>query len=393
LKAIGVAAMMISFKVAVRFLKSGGGQTVLMVVGIGIAISVQIFVGLLINSLQQSLVDSTMGRSPHITITSSVDDVTIRRWENMVDDIEQIAPVEVVSVSASGNAFARRGSTSKPVLVRGFDFETADRIYNISDSIYKGSPYQLRSEVIVGKDLSEELELDIGDRLTVSTPGGTDSALTVSGLYDLGASSINKTWLITKLETARKMFGFGSRVTSIEVTVSDLFKADRVANKLEKALDNNNIKVENWKEQNQQLLRGLEGQRISSAIIQAIILVSVIVAISSVLAISVLQKTRQIGILKAMGIKDRDAGLIFLYQGFLIGLVGSLLGIALGLSLVYAFVAFTTVEGQPPLFEFRIQYDFILRSWLIALFSATLAAIVPARNSLKLSPVDVIRER
>ena len=383
---------MLSFKVAVRFLKSGRAQTILIITGIAIAVSVQIFVGLLIDSLQKTLVDRTIGNSPHITIVSSADKNTIRGWENIIAEVEQTRSIKAISASASANAFVENGNDNLPVLLRGFDFQAADKIYKIEDSIYAGRPYQSQREVLIGKELREELELDIGNSLEIITPSGKRNTFTISGFYDLGVSNINKTWVITHIETVQKVFELRNRVTSIEITVNDLFEADTIASEIEQRLANSDIKLENWKEQNEQLLSGLEGQRISSAIIQAVVIFSVVIAISSVLAISVLQKSRQIGILKAMGIKDRAASFIFLYQGFLLGLLGSVLGILLGLSLLYAFDAFTSEPGGSALVDLYIDFNFILRSWLIILLASTLAGIIPARRSLKLNPIDVIRE-
>jgi lipoprotein-releasing system permease protein len=175
------------------------------------------------------------------------------------------------------------------------------------------------------------------------------------------------------------------------MTVEDVFRADTVASQLEKKLNNDEVVIENWKEQNEELLSGLEGQRISSAIIQIVIIASVVIAIASVLAISVLQKSPEIGILKAMGINDFNASLIFIYEGFLLGLVGSLAGLVLGVGLLYAFLTFTTIPGREPLVDLYFDYGFLVRSWLIALIAATLAGVIPARKSLKLNPIDVIR--
>ena len=117
-----------------------------------------------------------------------------------------------------------------------------------------------------------------------------------------------------------------------------------------------------------------------------------VIAISSVLVLSVLQKSHEIGILKAIGIKDRVASLIFIYQGFLLGLVGSISGVILGLGLIYAFIRFTTSPDGSQLVDLYISYDFIVRSWLIAIIASTLAGVIPARRSLRLNPIDVIRE-
>lgn len=383
---------MISFKIAVRFLKSGGAQTALIVIGIAVAISIQIFVGLLIESLQKTLVDRTIGNSPQITIMSSTDIITIRSWESIVERLWQLGSVKAITVSASANAFTEKGNSNLPIIIRGFEFESADRIYNISDSLYKGRLFASLREVLIGKELKEDLEVGIGDKLVVITPNGKASPFIISGFYDLGAAGINKTWIFVKLETARRLFGFGNRVTSIEMTVNDVFEADLIAREIEQQLGTEDLEIENWKEKNEDLLSGLEGQRISSIVIQAVIIASVVIAISSVLAISVLQKSREIGILKAMGIKDLPASLIFIYQGFLVGLAGSTLGVMLGLGLLYGFNAFTIRPDGSSLVDLYIEYGFILKSWLVAISASTLAGIIPARRSLKLSPVEVIRE-
>lgn len=383
---------MLSLKIATRFLKTGSTQNLLIVIGIAIAISIQIFVGLLIDSLQKTLVDRTIGNSPQITVTSSTDISTIRDWEVLIREMGEIDQIKMAAVSATANAFIEDGNRNLPIIIRGFNFDNADSIYNISDSLYEGEPYQSAREALIGKNLREELEVDVGDELVIRTPDGKEAVFLISGFYDLGVASINESWILTNLETAQRVFNYGNRVTSIEVTVTDVFAADTTAREIEQILDNDDIKVNNWKEQNEELLSGLEGQRMSSIVIQVVIIASVVVAISSVLAITVLQKSKEIGILKAMGIKDLAASLIFIYEGFLVGLVGATLGVILGLGLLYGFNASTTSPDGVAIVDLYIEYDFILTSWFIGLAASTFAGILPARKSLKLSPVDVIRE-
>jgi lipoprotein-releasing system permease protein len=383
---------MLSLKIAVRFLKTGGAQNLLIVIGIAIAISIQVFVGLLISSLQKTLVDRTIGNSPHITTLSSTDVSTIRDWESMVGKIERVKEVKTVAVSATANAFIEDGNRNLPVLIRGFNFDDVDNIYNFRDSLYEGRPYESPREVMIGRDLREDVEVDIGDRLVVKTPEGKEYSFIISGFYDQGVASINESWILANLDTAQRVFNFGNRITSIEATVNDVFSADKTAREIEQLLDNDDINVQNWKEQNEELLSGLEGQRISSIVIQVVIIASVVIAISSVLAITVLQKSREIGILKAMGIKDLAASLIFIYEGFLLGLIGATLGIILGLCLLYGFNESTTSSEGAAIVDLYIEYNFILTSWLIGLAASTFAGILPARKSLKLTPVEVIRE-
>ena len=385
---------MFPLRIAVRFLKSGKDQTALIVFGIAIAVSVQIFVGLLIIGLQINLINSTIGNQPQITIRPAGDSTSIRDWEATIFQIQNIDGLDKISILASGNALIPKENITSPIIVQGFDLQSADPIYGISDSIYRGELPKSRKQVMIGRDLAEELDTNIGEKLPVIIADGADYVFEISGLYDLGIESINKSWVIANLVTAQGLFDYGNRITEIIMTVEQesIFDADQIASRIQKAVSNKDIEVTNWKEQNEELLSGLEGQTISSGVIQGVVLASVVVAISSVLSITVLQKSRQLGILKAMGIGDRDASLIFVFQGLLIGLIGAVIGVAFGLGLLYAFTTFTAEPSGEPLIELYIDYGFIIRSWVIAVSSSTLAGLIPARRSLKLNPVDVIRE-
>lgn len=383
---------MLSLKIAVRFLKSGRGQTILIIIGIGIAISAQIFIGLLIQSLQKTLIDRTIGHSPQITITSATDNVYIKDWQLLVHNIEQTGLVKTIAVSASGNAFIERDKKTAPVLIRGLDSQAVENIYGIDTSIYMGNWTPSGNGVLVGKELKDELGYKLGDNLVARTPAGGQGIYKITGFYDLGVADINKTWVISSLGNARALFSYNKNITSIEMTVNDIFQADIIANQLKSALNDNNINIDDWKSQNQQLLSGLEGQSLSSLMIQIFIIVSVVIAIAAILAITVFQKSRQLGILKAMGIKDRSASLIFIFEGLIIGLIGSVIGVLLGLGLLYGFAIGTARPGQAALIDLFIDYKFIALSWGISVLAAVVAALIPARRSLRLNPIDVIRE-
>jgi lipoprotein-releasing system permease protein len=380
-----------SFRIATRFLRSSRNQTILVVVGIAVLISVQVFVGALIGSLQQNLVESTVGNSPQVTVLSSRDNVTIDNWTTIVTQIQATGGVRFVAVSASGNAFLTNGAKVAPVLVRGFDFAQADAIYHMLPAVYRGAAPQSDTQVLVGKELSQDLNLQVGQTVTVITAFGSHTNLTISGLFDLGVASLNEGWVMTPLATAQSIFGYGNRVTSVEAAVTDVFQARSVAATIVQALANPDVKVQNWMDQNAQLLSGLQAQSLSSNMIQAFILVSVVIAIASILSITVVQKSRQIGILKAMGIKDRAASLVFLYEGMLLGIVGALLGLLLGVGLLTSFTTFAKGTDGKPIISITLDAVFLVESFLIAFLSAVVAGVLPARKSSRLSPIDVIR--
>jgi lipoprotein-releasing system permease protein len=383
--------MKLAFKIAVRFLKSSKGQTALIALGIAVGVSVQIFIGSLIQGLQKSLINKTIGSSPQITLTSNTEDKTIENYREIIDKLKnKDSEIINLSVSADRPALIREESKNYSVLIRGMKLEDSDEIYNIKNRIYEGREPREEKEILIGRELQQELGVGLGEELEILSNSGQIQRLRVTGFYDLKVASLNKSWMITTLETAQNIFSLGDKVTAIEMQVEEVFNADLIAEDLASGLDYN-LKIDNWKAQNAELLSGLNGQSVSSIMIQVFVLVAVVLGIASVLAITVIQKSRQIGILKAMGIKDRTASLIFLFEGFLLGIMGAILGVALGLGLGYMFTKFALNPDGTPVVELYIDYGFIGLSAVIALLSATVAALIPARRSSKLNPIEVIK--
>lgn len=404
--------MKLSFSIALRFLKSSKGQTVLIALGIAVGVSVQVFIGLLIQGLQQSLIERTVGNSSQITVTSKRDDKRIENQEEKVRAIEALdSNIINVSVAADVSAFLKLEEKTEPILIRGFDLNRADAIYNFKAGLTEGKlPYQ-KDTVIAGKELKEKLSLVKGQKLTVITADGRKTEVRVAGFYDLKVAAINEIWIITNFETSQRIADIGNDVTSIEMQTRQIFEADKLADKISVKLSEISINTEDskassdvdtsggtgkfdvtsWIDKNGQLLSGLNGQSISSLIIQIFVMVSVVLAIACVLAISVIQKSRQIGILKAMGLKNREASLVFLFEGLILGLAGAVSGILLGLGLIYMFTEFAVNPDGTPVVEVAINYSFILNSGLIAVVSAAAASLIPARKSSKLSPIEVIK--
>jgi len=382
--------MKLAFKIAWRFLSSSKGQTVLIVLGIAIGVSVQVFIGSLISGLQKSLLETTIGSSSQITVKASDRNERLADYQTVIDSVKKNEPlVTFISPAADAPGFIKTGNSTFPILMRGFNFDAADGIYKLKKSLIDGS-LPKANEIMLGKDLVEEAGLKTGDSVDIVTPLGKMQKVTISGIYDLKVSSLNKSWTIAELPLVQSIFEYGNEVTSVEIQISDVFAADTAAQNIASVLPAN-LKTENWKDANASLLSGLNGQSISSLMIQVFVLISVILGIASVLAISVLQKSRQLGILKAMGIKDSTASTIFLFQGFVLGLFGAVLGVSFGLGLAFAFTKFALNPDGTPVINLFIDPKFIIVSSLIAVASATIASFIPARRSSRLDPMEVIK--
>lgn len=387
--------MRLGFKIAARFLKSSKGQTILIVLGIAIGVSVQIFIGSLIQGLQKGLIETTIGNSPQITVTSGTEDILIEDYGKIKGLIKDTDPaVTVVSEVLDNPAFFESGGVSQSMLIRGFDIESADGIYNLIERIEEGTYPRTEDHILIGIDLKDEYSLELYDTVSISTYDRNTVEMTVVGFFDLQVASINNGWGIVTIKRARDIFDSGETVTSIEVKLDDdsVFLADEIADKMGFRLMKYEVDVTNWKAQNESLLSGLQGQDISSLMIQIFVMVSVVLAIASVLAITVIQKSRQIGILKAMGLRNSSTSYVFLFEGLILGIFGAIFGILFGLGLSVAFTKFAVNPDGTPVIDLYINYSFIALSGGIAVTASMLAALLPAIRSSKLNPIDIIRD-
>lgn len=386
--------MKLGLKIALRFLTSNKGQTILIILGIAIGVSVQIFIGSLIQGLQKGLVDKTIGNSSQITINSNLEDRYITDYDQLIDKIS-LSDDNITKISPvlDNQAFLSYEDNSQSLLVRGFDMEKADGIYDISNRIVEGKLPTAENEILLGINLKDEYGISIGDEISILTIDRKSIKSTVVGFFDLKVSTLNSNWGITTLKNAQAMFENEEKISSIEMQVNEdsIFLTDEIALNVLNTIGSDKYKAVNWKEQNESLLSGLEGQSISSLMIQVFVIISVVISIASILAITVIQKSRQIGILKAMGIRNSTTSYIFLFEGLILGFFGALAGILLGVGLSFAFTKFAINADGTPVVDLYISYSFIILSGFIAVAASILAALMPAIRSSKLNAIDIIR--
>ena len=385
--------MRLALNIAVRFLKSGKLQTLFIILGIGVGVSVQVFIGALISGLQKDLVNTTIGNASQITITSS-DELPFSNYDALIDDIlnaDKRLVVATPNLNVAGTLLS--DTNTAPVLVRGFELASANEIYDYENKLVSGRMPQNDQEFILGNYFIDELGVNLNDVLTIEIPTLTDKQLTVVGFYDFEVKQINELWAISNLSTVQSLKETTDVVDQIETQIKDTnyFDAQMISPIILEAIGTGFV-ASDWMSNNASLLSGLQGQSISSLMIQVFVLISVVLGIASILAIIVLQKSKQIGILKAMGIKNTDASLIFLFEGLILGIFGAITGVLLGLFLLISFQTFAIDQATgDPVIPLFIDYGFIAISALIAIGVATLAALIPARKSSKLSVIEVIR--
>jgi len=382
--------MKLAFGIAKRFLTSAKKQTIVIILGIAVGVSVQVFIGALINGLQANLIDTAIGTQSQITISHETRGQFIDDYEDLLVTLDANDDIAIASPSISTEGVMSFNGQNINVSMKGENLDRASKIYRYDERLTESNsvlPNQT-NEIILGIGLKDLLNVNVGDSISyLDTNSNSTSSLTVTGFVDFKSLRLNNSSVITLLSTTQSILNMeDDQVFSIEMQVNDVFAADEISQAIKSDINNEPYSVVTWIEQNQDLLTGLEGQSISSLMIQIFVIISVVLGISSVLAITVLQKSKQLGILKAMGIQDKDASKIFLFEGLLLGVFGAILGILLGIGLLYAFDVFADT-GIP----ITIDPGFLALSAGIAITASTLASLSPAIKSSKLSVIEVIR--
>lgn len=382
--------MLLPFIIAWRFLLDKKLQTLLVIFGIAIGVSVQIFIGLVSHGLEKTLVNKILAYSPHITVYSKSGGFS--DWQKEAASIRSNFPeVEAVSPNVNSQAWIKLGQMTLPILIRGFNISDTERLYNIRAAIYAGSSPLNANEVLLGKELAERLGVQVGDEVSVLTLGRQTVTMKIVGLYDFGVAKINNAWAITNLTTAQNFVGFGDKVSGIELEISDPFRADVVSEQISRDLSGEGLTLSNWQDQNQLIVSAIAGQKLVTLVIEFFIMLATIISIINILTINVFEKSKQVGILKAIGLTDFSASLVFFYQSFFLSLGGIALSLGLLAAFLRGFKQYIVTSQGLPVIEVTVDYKFIGLSILIFLGVSLSTAIFPALRCIKLSPIEVIK--
>ena len=395
--------------VAMRYLREGRLQTVLILAGVTGGVAVIIFLTTLIAQLQASIVERTLGSQAHVVVrppeeanrptlppseTAAIVQPRAQRPRS-VDQWEAVARLAaaqpgVVAVSpvVSGAGFAIRGTTNKAVALLGVDADRFRRIVDMDQYIRRGRFAVAGTDTVIGVELAADLGVTLGDKLRLATAEGRDEILTIVGVFDIGNRDLNRRWLFTTIKLAQSLLALPGGVSNIDLKVVDIFAADRIADRLRAQTG---LTVDSWMQTNAQLLAALRNQSVSNSLIRSFVVVIVAVGIASVLVVSVVQKQREIGILRAMGASPGRIMTVFLLQGAIYGLVGSAMGAGLADGLLHFFASVYRNADGTALFTADLDGGLVLRVCALAVVVGLLAAVLPARRAARMDPVQAIR--
>jgi len=393
---------MLPLQLAWRFLNEGRSQTLLIVAGVMIGVAAYVFITATMIGVKGSMVADTLGTQPHITLQNEPlplspilqrDGVVIRRvtrpeprqtpfdqWQRTLVRLEATPGVRAACPKLTGSALALRGGGRTAVQLVGADPARLREVIDLPGHMVSGEYRPGAENAVIGAGLAEELGLQIGSPLLLQTDA-SQATVRVVGTFELGAASVDDRWVVVSLRGAQSLLGRPGDVSSIDATVTDLFAADRVADDV---AARTGLPVDSWIELNAALLSALSAQDQSTVLIRAFTLLAVAMGIASVLAVTVVQRRGQIGILRAMGVRASMVMQVFLWQGALLGIGGAVLGTALG-----ALVAMGLEQVVP--FTIAVDLRTAATATVISLSTGLLAALWPARTAARMDPARAIR--
>ncbi|MEG1454871.1 MAG: FtsX-like permease family protein, partial [Comamonas sp.] len=369
-----------------------------------------IYISALIAGLQANTVAKTLGTQAHLTLRAPDDRVlpalprepgaaavsetqpraqrlrSVANWQLLLPQLQALPGVSAVSPMVSGAGLALRGEATQAIALMGVDLERYRRIIDLDSKITSGRLQLAPGEAMVGVELAADLGLRAGDRFTIDTGSATES-VRVSALLDLGVKDLNRRSVLVPLRSAQSLLGLPGGATVLELQLADVWQAQDMARQLRQTYP---YRVESWQDNNAQLLSALAAQSISTAVF-AVVLAVVVLGIASVLVVSVVQKRREIGILRAMGATRGQIARVFLLQGAMVGALGSLLGLLFAALLIWAFMQFVRGPDGGPVFAITLSLPTMLQVSLLATVCGVLAAVAPARRAAAMDPAQAIR--
>ena len=395
---------------AMRFMREGLVQTLLIIVGVGLGVAVIVFMSAALAGMQANIIRRTLnymapivvippqqiarplresaGRTAALVQPRSQQLRSIDQWQKVRAQIERLADVIAVTPVVNGPGFAVRGDANKAVNITGIEPETYLKVIALADRIVAGRLSVASSDIIIGTELAKDLGTDIRDKLRLTTASGASQTLNVTGIFDFGNKRVNETNVYINLHVAQSLLDLVGGASSLEIKVRDPFEAETIAQAIQSETGQ---EADSWIKTNAQFFTAMAAQTLTNRLIRFFVGLTAALGIASVLVVSVVQKSKEIGILRAMGTSRGQVLRLFLLQGAVMALVGSLFGSALS----FVFLAFFRSIAKNPdgtlMFIIEIDAPLLMVTAVGATLVGILAAVLPARLAAQLDPAVAIR--
>lgn len=384
--------------------------TVISILGVAAGVMALVIALGVNNGFRSTLQRNLLGAMAHINVMPKQPGDGIDHWREMTEKIRKLPHVTAASPALYSEVFLSGGVQSTGALLKGIDVDDELRVSSALRHLKAGSLEALRDPnakppgIVIGSSMVADTGMVLNSRIEVTSPQGeltpfgarpATRAFRVVGIFETGFFEVDDKWTFTSIPAEQRILSIGDQVNQIEINVDDLNHAPEIAKEIEKAVGQQ-FTTTTWMERNKQLLSALNMERVVTIITIGLIELVAALNIFITLVMMVMEKYRDIAVLMSMGARNRQIRWIFMLQGVLIGVVGSIIGLMVGYSLCYFANKYKWVTLDQTVYSMSfVPFDprWVDGIWIAAAAIAVsfLATIYPARNATKIAPAEVLR--
>jgi len=406
---------MLSYRtfIAIRYLKTKKRQkgisfnTLISLGGVAVGVMALLVVLSVMSGFHEDLQKKILGVNAHIVIVSYRG--IMPEYRDVIEKVERDRDVLSSAPFVMGQVMVSSGKRAQGVFLRGVEPASELRTTEIGRFLKEGGMDALKAEkgvpgIIIGKELASSIGVFRGDLINVLSPVGTIGPLgmlpkvrqfRVAGIFEVGMFEYDSNLVLTDLKAAQEFFDMGDAVTGVQLKIDDIYKADLVRERVQQTIGFPH-QAKDWMQMNRNLFSALKLEKFAMFIILILIILVASFNIVSTLIMNVIEKKREIAILKAMGATDRGIMHIFMMQGLFIGIFGTLVGVAGGYLLCYVLNTYQIIKLPADVYYLSHLpvktklIDFVVVS-VSAVTISFLATIYPAWQAARINPVEPLR--
>ena len=383
--------------------------TFISIIGVTVGVAALISVLSVFNGFNKYQFDILTGFDPHIRIDPDSGN-SMTDFQGVLNKTGNISNIKAIAPFTMNKGIISSKKNSVVAFIKGVDESKIEGLSDIKEKTFLGD-FEFKDSdetggIILGGSLAMRLDVKLRDTISVMSPVGMERALTqivtpktmkfvIRGLYDSQNKEYNRYYSYISMPKSQSLFEMGKNVTGVEMRLDDISNSDAVKDDLEKSLGNG-YKVSTWYNLHEELYSVMKLERKSAFIILSLIIAVATLSIVGSLTMTVIEKRRDIGILKAMGTPNSSIVKIFMFEGVLIGIYGTVFGCLLGFAVCMAQIKLKMFPLDSNIYSIDalpidLRYaDFIYVS-LCAMFLAVTASLYPALRAAKEEPIDAIR--